>query len=58
MGERTDNLQDFTRRRLLLQRFTSVRGCVARLEFVKQANVLNGDDRLIGKGLQHRSADD
>ena len=35
--------QDFTRGRLLLQRF---------LQFLEQPDVLNGDDRLVGEGFE------
>ena len=38
-----DDTQDFTRRRLLLQRF---------LEFVEQPHVLDCDDRLVGEGFE------
>ena len=38
-----DDAQDFTRRRLLLQRL---------LEFLEQPHVLDGDHRLIGKGFE------
>ena len=37
-----DDTQDFTRRRLLLQRL---------LEFLEQPHVLDGDHRLIGEGF-------
>ena len=37
-----DDAQDFTRRRLLLQRF---------LEFLEQPHVLDGDHRLIGESF-------
>ena len=39
----SNDAQDFTRRRLLLQRF---------LQFLEQPNVLDGDDGLVGEGLQ------
>ena len=38
-----DDAQDFTRRRLLFQRF---------LEFLEQPHVLDGDHRLIGEGFE------
>ena len=38
-----DDAQDFTRRRLLLQRF---------LEFLEQPHVLDGDHRLVGEGFK------
>ena len=38
-----DDTQDFTRRRLLLQRL---------LEFLKQADVFDGDHRLVGESLK------
>ena len=38
-----DHAQDLARRRLLLQRF---------LEFLEQPHVLDGDDRLVGEGLE------
>jgi hypothetical protein len=37
-----DHTQDFARRRLLLQRF---------LKFLKQPDILNGDDCLISEGF-------
>src|SRR5262245_20473503 len=40
-----DNAQDLTRRRLLFQRL---------LRLVEQPNVLNGDNRLVGEGLEER----
>ena len=36
----------------MLQRLAQF--CVALLEFLKQPNVLDGDDRLIGKGFKKR----
>src|SRR5215475_9663868 len=38
-----DYAQDFTRRRLLFQRF---------LEFLEQPNILDGDNRLIGESFK------
>ena len=47
--------QDFTRRRLLLQRLGQF--AIAVLQFLEQPHVLDGDDRLVGEGFeQARSA--
>ena len=47
-----DDAEHVVRRRLLLQRFGQ--RAVARLHLVEQADVLDGDDRLVGEGLQQR----
>src|SRR5215475_8321699 len=44
--------KDLGRRRLMLQRLAEV--AVALLQFLEQADVLDGDDRLVGEGLQQR----
>ena len=43
-------MEDLTRRRLLLQRLGEV--VVARLELVEEADVLDGNDGLVGEGLE------
>jgi hypothetical protein len=48
-----DDLQHVGGRGLLLQRL--LRGRASRLHLVEQAHVLDGDDGLIGEGLQHRN---
>ena len=45
-----DHAQDLRGRRLLLQRLRQI--AVARLELLEQAHVLDGDDGLVGEGLQ------
>ena len=45
-----DRAQDLARRRPLLQRLREVG--VARLELREQPHVLDGDDRLVGEGLE------
>jgi hypothetical protein len=47
-----DDLQDLARRGLLFQRLGQL--AIAGLEFLEQPHVLDGDDRLIGEGLQER----
>src|SRR5262245_36405885 len=49
----TDHPQDLTRRSLLLQRLGEV--LVAGLELLEQAHVLDGDDGLLGEGLEQRN---
>ena len=44
-----DDAQDLAGRSLLLQGFGEI--AVARLEFLEQAHVLDGDDGLVGEGL-------
>ena len=43
-------MEDLIRRRLLLQGFGEV--AVARLELVEEADVLDGNDGLVGEGLE------
>src|SRR5439155_14007283 len=45
-----DDAQDFAGRRLLLQRHGEV--AIARLELLEEAHVLDGDDGLVGEGLE------
>src|SRR5437016_3609843 len=45
-----DDAQDLTCRRLLFQRLCQV--VIPRLQFLEQADVLDGDDRLVGKRLE------
>ena len=45
-----DRPQDLTRRGLLFQRFGQIG--IARLQLPEQAHVLDGDDRLVGEGLE------
>ena len=45
-----DDAEHFGRCRLMLQGFTQFR--VALLQFFKQPNVLNGNDSLVGEGLE------
>src|SRR5712691_1537725 len=45
-----DDAQDLGRRRLLFQRFGEV--SVADLELLEEPDVLDGDDRLVGEGLE------
>ena len=45
-----DHPQDLRRGRLLLQRLRHLG--VPRLQLLEQAHVLDGDDRLVGEGLQ------
>ena len=52
VGELRDDAQDLAGRRLLLQRFGEV--AVASLQLREQPHVLDGDDRLIGEGLEQR----
>ena len=47
-----DDAEHLGRRRLMLQRLAQFR--VALLEFLEQPHVLDGDDRLVGEGLQQR----
>src|SRR5712692_6932145 len=49
-GRAANHLEDFARRRLLVQRLREV--AVSPLEFREQTHVLDGDDRLISEGLQ------
>src|SRR5207253_1105682 len=49
-GRSRNDPKDLTHRRLLLERFAKF--AIARFEFLEQANVLDRDDRLVGKGLQ------
>src|SRR5262249_40988351 len=48
----TDHPQDLTGRRLLLQRLGQL--AVPRLQLLEQPDVLDGDDRLGGEGLEER----
>ena len=48
-GRAADDLEHVGGRCLLLQRLAELRG--ARLDLFEQAHVLDGDDRLVGKGL-------
>src|SRR5262245_43934334 len=50
-GARND-LQDVARRRLLLEGLSEI--LVARLQLVQEPRVLDGDDRLVGEGLEQR----
>ena len=52
IGRRARSPQDLARRRLLLERFGEV--AVARLQLLEQPDVLDGDDRLVGEGLEQR----
>jgi len=47
-----DDAKDLARRRLLVERLGEV--AVARLQLLEQAHVLNGDDGLVGEGLEER----
>ena len=49
-GRARDDAQDFAGRRLLLQRHGEV--AIARLELLEEAHVLDGDDGLVGEGLE------
>src|SRR5262245_6307175 len=49
-GRAADDAQHFRCRSLMLQRFTQF--CVALLDFLEQAHVLDGDDGLVGKGFE------
>src|SRR5437867_6345557 len=49
-GRTANHLEDFARRRLLVQRLREVR--VPRLQLLEQPHVLDSDDRLVGEGLQ------
>src|SRR5215831_3962842 len=58
-GRLTDDPQNLTRRRLLLQRLAHLRmglgeRSVLLLQFSKEPDVLDGDDRLVGEGLEER----
>ena len=48
VGERLMTLQDLAGRRLLLQRFGEI--AVANLQLLEEADVLDGDDGLVGEG--------
>ena len=50
VGELGDDPQDLAGRRLLLEGLGEV--AVARLELLEQADVLDGDDGLVGEGLE------
>src|SRR5262249_10402337 len=52
-GRTCDHPQDLARRRLLLQRLGQV--LIASLQLGEQAHVLDGDDGLIGEGLEERA---
>src|SRR5262245_18092310 len=45
-----DDPEHLGRRRLMLQRFAQF--CIALLDLLEQPNVLDGDDRLVGKGFK------
>ena len=49
-GRAADDAEHLGCRRLMLQRLAQF--CVALLEFLEQAHVLDGDDGLIGKGFE------
>src|SRR5713226_6758766 len=49
-GRAANHLEDFARRRLLVQRLREVR--VPRLQLLEQPDVLDRDDRLVGEGLK------
>ena len=51
-GRAADHAQDLPRRRLLLERLRQL--AVARLQLPEQPHVLDGDDRLVGEGLEQR----
>ena len=51
-GRAADDAEHLGRCRLMLQRFAQFR--VALLQFFEQPHVLDGDDRLIGKGFEQR----
>src|SRR5215467_12417961 len=51
-GRTCDHPQDLARRRLLLQRLGQV--LIASLELLEQPHVLDGDDGLVGEGLEQR----
>src|SRR5262245_33023802 len=53
----TDDLQDFTRRRLLVQRLGRLcmgrcEGAILLLQLGEQSNILDGDHGLVGEGLE------
>src|SRR5574341_1549554 len=48
-----DYAEDFRCRRLMFQRLAQL--CVTRAKFLEQANVLDGDDGLVGEGLEKRN---
>ena len=48
-GRAADDAEHLGRRRLMLQRFAQFR--VAFAEFLEQADILDGDHRLVGEGL-------
>src|SRR5207249_5426789 len=48
-----DYTKDLTGRGLLIERLRQ--RPILRLELLEQADVLNGDDRLVGKGLEQRN---
>src|SRR5712692_7376564 len=50
-GRAADDLQDFAGRRLLLEGFGE--RFVAFLQFLEQPHVLDRDNGLVGKGLEH-----
>jgi hypothetical protein len=47
-----DHAQDLRRRRLLLERLADL--CVPLLQLGEEPHILDGDDRLVGEGLQQR----
>src|SRR5215510_9313052 len=49
-GRAADDPEHLGRRRLMLQGFSQL--CVALLEFFEEAHVLDGDNSLVGEGLQ------
>ena len=51
-GRAADDAEHLGRRRLMLQRLAQFR--VALLQFLEQSDVLDGDDRLVGKGFEQR----
>ena len=51
-GRAADDAEHLGGCRLMLQRFAQF--CVALLEFLEQPHVLDGDNRLVGKGFEKR----
>src|SRR5512145_1599995 len=51
-GGTTDDAEDLTRRCLPLQGLGQL--AIACVEFIEEAHVLDGDDRLVGEGLEER----
>src|SRR5215475_9861870 len=49
-GRAADNAEHLSRRRLMLQGLAQL--CVALLDLFEQADILDGDDRLVRKGFQ------